>query len=180
MLCTSNPYQSELHQEAYEWAKISERLLPKTRAYAEIWLDGEKLETTDEEPILGEKYLPRKFKTTVAIPPQRDVDVHAKDSFNGAIVNAKTKYTLEAVGVDVFKAEVERRAEVSFADPKPFEFTARGDRIGWVEGIDGKHHLTVFIENGRILDFDNATLKPVVLRLQRSIKAISVSRLIKT
>lgn len=222
VLCTSNPMQSELHQEAYEWAKkISEHLLPKTRAYAEIWLDGEKLETTDEEPVLGSKYLPRKFKTTVVIPPQNDVDVHANDlsfvaiaeegklvGFNvlvggglamthgdkttfprkaddfgfittdqtldvaKAVVttqrdwgnrsnrkNAKTKYTLEAVGVEAFKAEVERRAGVSFAEPKPYEFTERGDRIGWVDGIDGKHHLTVFIENGRILDFPGKTLK---------------------
>ncbi len=80
VLCTTNPVESELHQEAYEWAKkISEHLLPKTRAYAEIWLDGEKVETTDEEPILGSTYLPRKFKTTVVIPPQNDVDVHAND-----------------------------------------------------------------------------------------------------
>ncbi len=41
------------------------RLLPRTRAYAEIWLDQEKVATTDEEPILGQTYLPRKFKTTV-------------------------------------------------------------------------------------------------------------------
>lgn len=47
VLCTSNPVESELHQEAYEWAKkISEHLLPKTRAYVEIWLDGEKLGVT--------------------------------------------------------------------------------------------------------------------------------------
>lgn len=40
VLCTSNPYESQLHAEAYEWAKkISEHLLPRTRAYAEIWLD---------------------------------------------------------------------------------------------------------------------------------------------
>ncbi len=43
VLCTSNPYESQLHAEAYEWAKkISEHLLPRTRAYAEIWLDQEK------------------------------------------------------------------------------------------------------------------------------------------
>ncbi len=48
----------------------SEHLLPRTRAYAEIWLDQEKVATTDEEPILGQTYLPRKFKTTVVIPPQ--------------------------------------------------------------------------------------------------------------
>ena len=40
VLCTSNPVESEVHQQAYDWAKrISEHLLPKTRAYAEIWLE---------------------------------------------------------------------------------------------------------------------------------------------
>ncbi|MCW8092695.1 assimilatory sulfite reductase (NADPH) hemoprotein subunit [Alteromonas sp. ASW11-130] len=223
VLCTSNPVESEVHQQAFEWAaKISEHLLPKTRAYAEIWLNGEKVETTEEkEPILGDTYLPRKFKTTVVIPPQNDVDVHANDlnfvaiaedgkliGFNvlvggglamthgdtttyprkaddfgfiplehtlavaEAVVstqrdwgnrvnrkNAKTKYTLERVGVETFKAEVEKRAGISFADSRPYEFTGRGDRFGWVEGIDGKFHLTVFIENGRILDFPNKPLK---------------------
>jgi sulfite reductase (NADPH) hemoprotein beta-component len=222
VLCTSNPIESEVHQEAYEWAKkISEHLLPKTRAYAEIWLDGEKSETTEEEPILGNNYLPRKFKTTVVIPPQNDVDVHANDlnfvaiAEHGKLVgfnvlvggglamthgdtstfprkaddfgyinikdtlaiaesvvstqrdwgnrvnrkNAKTKYTLERVGVENFKAEVEKRSGVSFAQSRPYEFTSRGDRIGWVEGVDGKHHLTLFIENGRILDYSGKTLK---------------------
>ncbi|WP_198650282.1 assimilatory sulfite reductase (NADPH) hemoprotein subunit [Oceanimonas marisflavi] len=222
VLCTSNPVESELHQEAYEWAKkISEHLLPKTRAYAEIWLDGERLETTDEEPILGSTYLPRKFKTTVVIPPQNDVDVHANDlnfvavADNGKLVgfnvlvggglamthgdtntfprkasdfgfiplshvlevaaavvttqrdwgnrserkNAKTKYTLERFGVEAFKAEVEKRAGIQFEETRPYEFTGRGDRFGWVEGIDGKHHLTLFIENGRILDYPGKPLK---------------------
>ena len=84
VLCTSNPVESALHQEAYEWAKkISEHLLPRTRAYAEIWLDGEKFASTEDgleqEPVLGTNYLPRKFKTTVVVPPLNDVDVHAND-----------------------------------------------------------------------------------------------------
>lgn len=221
VLCTTNPVESELHQEAYEWAiKISEHLLPRTRAYAEIWLDGEKSETT-EEPILGSNYLPRKFKTTVVIPPNNDVDVHANDlnfvaiSDNGKLVgfnvlvggglamthgdtatyprkaddfgfipvehtlaiaehvvtvqrdwgnrsnrkNAKTKYTLDRVGVDAFREEVEKRAGVKFEASRPYEFTSRGDNIGWVEGIDGKHHLALFIQSGRILDYPGKTLK---------------------
>ncbi|SQI38588.1 Sulfite reductase [NADPH] hemoprotein beta-component [Leminorella richardii] len=222
VLCTSNPVQSALHQEAYEWAKkISEHLLPKTRAYAEIWLDGEKQSTTDEEPILGATYLPRKFKTSVVIPPDNDVDLHANDlnfvavgedgklvGFNvlvggglamthgdrqtyprkasefgfisladtlavaEAVVstqrdwgnrserkNAKTKYTLERFGVEAFKAEVEKRAGVRFEPIVPYQFTSRGDRIGWVEGIDGRWHLTLFIENGRLLDYPGRPLK---------------------
>ena len=80
VLCSSNPIESALHQEAYEWAKkISEHLLPRTRAYAEIWLDEKKAATTDEEPILSSTYLPRKFKTTVVVPPHNDVDLHAND-----------------------------------------------------------------------------------------------------
>ena len=229
VLCTSNPVESELHQEAYEWAtKISEHLLPKTRAYAEIWLDGEKVETT-EEPILGSTYLPRKFKTTVVIPPHNDIDVHANDlnfvaiSENGKLIgfnvlvggglamthgdkstyprraddfgfvtldkvldvaasvvttqrdwgnrvnrkNAKTKYTLDRVGVDVFKTEVEKRAGIAFEESRPYEFTSRGDRFGWVEGIDGKHHLTLFIENGRLVDTSDKPLKTGVREIAK-------------
>ncbi len=80
VLCTSNPVESAVHQEAYEWAKkISNHLLPQTRAYAKIWLDQQKVATTDKEPILGTTYLPRKFKTTVVVPPHNDVDLHAND-----------------------------------------------------------------------------------------------------
>ena len=48
--------------------------------------------------------------------------------------NAKTKYTLERVGVEAFKAEVESRAGIQFGEVRPYEFTSRGDRFGWVEG----------------------------------------------
>ncbi len=76
------PETSKLHAEIYEWSKkISEHLLPKTKAYHEIWLDGEKVESTQQtdEPIYGKTYLPRKFKTAIAIPPFNDVDVYAND-----------------------------------------------------------------------------------------------------
>ena len=63
--------------------KISEHLLPRTRAYAEIWLDQKKVATTDEEPILGQTYLPRKFKTTVVIPPQNDIDLRQRHELRG-------------------------------------------------------------------------------------------------
>ena len=62
---------------------ISDQLLPHTPAYREIWLDGEKIAggETEEvvEPIYGRTYLPRKFKTVVAVPPSNDVDVFAQD-----------------------------------------------------------------------------------------------------
>ena len=86
VMSAANPYLSKSHKEAYDLAcKISAHLLPKTGAYHEIWLDGEKVEDksgkaeANEEPIYGVHYLPRKFKTVVAVPPDNDVDVFAHD-----------------------------------------------------------------------------------------------------
>ncbi len=80
VLCNSNPEHSALHAEVYQWAqRISEHLLPKTRAYHEIWLDGEPVAGGESEPLYGETYLPRKFKTAVAVPPHNDVDVYTND-----------------------------------------------------------------------------------------------------
>jgi len=84
VMCNPNPYQSEVHAEVYEWAQaISRHLEPRTRAYAEIWLDGEKVydsrEGAEEEPIYGPVYLPRKFKIGIAVPPSNDVDVFSQD-----------------------------------------------------------------------------------------------------
>ncbi len=57
---------------------------PATRAYHEIWIDGEKrdvpeLETESTEPIYGATYLPRKFKMAVALPPDNCVDAFTQD-----------------------------------------------------------------------------------------------------
>jgi len=59
---------------------ISDHLMPATRAYHELWLDGERVDPgSDVEPIYGPTYLPRKFKIAMAIPPWNDVDVFAHD-----------------------------------------------------------------------------------------------------
>jgi sulfite reductase (NADPH) hemoprotein beta-component len=217
VLSTSNPYQSNAHAAAYELAKaISDELLPKTSAWREIWLDGEKVAGGEvEEPVYGKTYLPRKFKTVVAVPPSNDVDIFAHDlgfiairdaagTLQGWTVTvgggmgmthgepetfprtaepllfcqprdalaiaeavmtvqrdwgdrtnrkaARLKYTIEKHGLAAFRAEVERRVGRAFADPKSFVFTNNGDRYGWTEGDDGRHHLTLYIPSGRIKD----------------------------
>jgi sulfite reductase (NADPH) hemoprotein beta-component len=67
--------------------------------------------------------------------------------------HARMKYTVEDRGLDVFRAEVEKRSGVAFAKAKPFTFDSTGDRYGWVEGENGHAHLTLFVENGRVKDF---------------------------
>src|SRR3954471_6819271 len=66
--------------------------------------------------------------------------------------HARLKYTIEDRGLDAFRAEVEKRAGVTLAAPKPFTFTSTGDRYGWTEGEDSKAHLTLYVPNGRIQD----------------------------
>lgn len=93
VMTASNPYLSKAHKAAYDLGvAISTHLLPKTGAYHEIWLDGEKVEDAtrpakkDEEPLYGVHYLPRKFKTVIAVPPDNDVDIFAHDLGYIAIV----------------------------------------------------------------------------------------------
>ncbi|RKT46353.1 assimilatory sulfite reductase (NADPH) hemoprotein subunit [Thiocapsa rosea] len=216
VLCNPNPVESVLHRDVYDWAKrISEHLLPQTRAYHEIWLDGEQVGGgEDVEPIYGKTYLPRKFKTAVAVPPHNDVDVYSNDlgfvaiaeggrliGFNvsagggmgathgdtatfprladvlgfvepdrtlavtEAVVTvqrdfgdrlnrsqARLKYTIERMGLETFRAEVERRAGIRFEPARPVRFTDQGDRYGWVKGQDDRWHLTLYIESGRLID----------------------------
>ena len=218
VLAATNPHQSPAHAAAYDLAKsISDELLPKTQAWREIWLDGEKVVggEPEAEPVYGRTYLPRKFKTVVAVPPSNEVDIFAHDLGFIAILdkkgrltgwnvtvgggmgmtngetatfprtadvmlfcppadalkvaeavmtvqrdwgnrsnraNARLKYTIERVGLAAFRAEVERRVGKDFADPKPFRFDGNGDRYGWTEGENGRHHLTLYIASGRIAD----------------------------
>jgi sulfite reductase (NADPH) hemoprotein beta-component len=220
VVSTANPVESAAHAEAYAWAaRLSAELAPKTRAYHEIWLDGEKLHggahpAEDPEPLYGATYLPRKFKIGLAIPPLNDIDVFAQDlgliaiveqgalrGFNIAVgggmgaahgdastyprlasvigfatpeqlfgvaeavigiqrdwgdraerQHARLKYTLDRRGLDVFKAELESRLGYALAAPREYRFEHNGDRYGWVEGHDGRWHLTLHIESGRLAD----------------------------
>ena len=90
VMCNPNPYLSKVHDEVYrDSARISEYFTPKTSAYYELWLNGEKEDKVspvitheikaDDEPIYGKLYLPRKFKIAIATPPYNDVDIFAND-----------------------------------------------------------------------------------------------------
>ena len=226
VMCVANPYQSEIHSEVYEWSKkLSEYLLPRTRAYYEIWLDEEKVagtsETEEVEPMYGPLYLPRKFKIGIAVPPSNDIDVFSQDlgliaivedekliGFNVAIgggmgmthgdtatypqlnkvigfctpdqildlaekvitiqrdygnrsvrKNARFKYTVDRLGLETVKAELEKRLGWNLEEAKSYHFDSNGDRYGWVKGIKGKWHFTLFIQNGRVADLDDYKLK---------------------
>jgi sulfite reductase (NADPH) hemoprotein beta-component len=226
VMAGANPMDAERHPEILELGRaLSQRLLPRTKAYHEIWLDGELATTSqeadDDEPLYGKQYLPRKFKTVIAVPPDNDVDIFAHDLGYIAIVEegriigynvtvgggmgmthgrtdtfprtadvlgfctpeqalpvaeavlttqrdfgnradraqARLKYTIEHMGLEAFRAEVEKRLGYALEPARPFTFTTRGDRYGWTKGQNGHWHYTLFVENGRIKDMPNRPLK---------------------
>jgi sulfite reductase (ferredoxin) len=76
-----DPVHDRLESDA---RRLSAHLLPRTGAYHEIWVDGEKWRENagaDEpsDPLYGERYLPRKFKAGLAIPEDNTIDVLTND-----------------------------------------------------------------------------------------------------
>jgi len=217
VMCNPNPYESKHHETVQELAQqINDHLTPATNAYHEIWLDGEKIldSEKEEEPIYGKTYLPRKFKTVVAVPPMNDVDIfahclgfiaiveddkvvgynitvgggmgmtHGKEDTYPRLAEvmgfckpeqavniaekivtvqrdygersnrarARLKYTIDELGLDWFRGEVEKRLGYKLEKARPFKFEGTGDRYGWCEGTDGNYHYGLFVENGRVKD----------------------------
>jgi sulfite reductase (NADPH) hemoprotein beta-component len=242
VVVAANPLQSAIHASVHAHAAaLSEHLLPRTRAYYEIWLDEQPIAGGEEtsEPVYGSSYLPRKFKIGFAVPPYNDIDVFAQDLGFIAIVEpgndgrgvltgydvvvgggmgathgdpatyprlgdvigfvpsgdviatavavigtqrdhgdrvqrrqARLKYTIERLGLDRFKAEVEQRAGLVLQQARAVAFEHNGDRFGWIDGDDGRAHLTLRIPAGRIRDDAGATslsgLRAIATRLQRT------------
>jgi sulfite reductase (ferredoxin) len=83
VMASPSPLHTPAHGDAQKLAdELTQALFPQTRAYAEIWLNGEKLYPPPEaenEPLYGQHYLPRKFKIGVIVPPRNDVDIYTHD-----------------------------------------------------------------------------------------------------
>ena len=81
VMCTVDPQASLFHAEVAAMAKrVSDHVIPRTRAYHEIWHGSERIASSEpEEPFYGRTYMPRKFKIGFALPPSNDIDVYAQD-----------------------------------------------------------------------------------------------------
>ena len=88
VMCCPAPYRNNpVHDQMQQLSQdLADHFKPKTNSYFDIWLtdeDGEKTNVAEfqpvEEPIYGERYLPRKFKTGIALPEDNSVDVHSQD-----------------------------------------------------------------------------------------------------
>ncbi len=217
VMAPANPGLSSVHASVAEQAaKLSEHLCPTSGAYHEIWLDGERLSdgAREIEPIYGDTYLPRKFKTAFVVPPDNDVDIYSQDLGFVAVVEAnqlagynvlvgggmgmtpgnqdtyprlasgigfvrpeqvlsvaeaivttqrdfgnradrktaRLKYTVDRLGLDTFRQHVEDRVGQPLDPLRSVHFTHTNDHYGWQQSADGRWHLTLFVENGRLTD----------------------------
>ena len=71
---------------------------------------------------------------------------------------SRLKYTIDRLGLDVFKRALEALVGESLPPPRAYRFDHTGDRFGWVEGFDGRWHYTLRIESGRVRDTDTVRL----------------------
>ena len=236
VICSAHPRQSPIHKQIHDFAfKINDLLLPKTKAYYEIWLDEEKIadKKDEEDPLYQDRYLPRKFKIAMAIPPNNDVDVFGNDlgliaiiennqllGYNIAIGGgmssthgnpatyprlatvigfvsgeekilktiyeivtiqrdygnrtdrslARLKYTVDKLGVDFFKAEIERRTGFPLEKERAYQFTERKDYYGWFQNADKLWYYTPFIENGRVVDDEKVAMKTALYEIAETNK----------
>ncbi len=224
VICSSHPQVSPLYQQIYDYAdRISTLLLPKTQSYYEVWIDGEKTyeRSSEADPLYEDRYLPRKFKIAIAIPPTNDVDVFANDigliaiikngelkGFNIAIGGglatthgnpntysrlatiigftdteektlkavyeiltiqrdfgnrsdrklSRLKYTVDKLGVETFKSELEKRIGFELLPEESYTFTERNDRYGWQQNHEKKWFYTLFVEHGVIKPYQKQFL----------------------
>ena len=84
---------------------------------------------------------------------------------------ARLKYTIDRMGVDVFKAEVEKRSELKFGDERSYELTIRNDEYGWHKNHDGLYYYTAFVETGRVYDGDDVQFKKAFYEIAKTGKA---------
>ncbi|RYO82533.1 hypothetical protein DL762_006556 [Monosporascus cannonballus] len=73
--------------------------------------------------------------------------------------HARLKYTMDDMGVDVFRSKVEELWGKAFEKERPFHFESNIDAFGWQKDETGMNHFTFFIENGRIEDTADFQMK---------------------
>jgi sulfite reductase (NADPH) hemoprotein beta-component len=84
--------------------------------------------------------------------------------------HARLKYTIDDMGVDVFRGKVEELWGQKFADPAPFKFDSNVDTFGWQKDENGLNHFTLFIENGRIEDTAEFPMKTGLIEVAKAHK----------
>ena len=118
------------------------RFRPHTRAYWELWIDGDKAVSAEPppgevEPVYGDAYLPRKFKITIGWPGDNCVDTLANDI--GIVPTLSAGTTGQLTGYAVFVGGGLGMSHAREEDTYP----RLGTPLAWVPASGSEPHLGV-------------------------------------
>lgn len=154
---TAAPLDTPAHRDAQALAvEITQALFADREPYFEVWLDNRKVQTNAPDapdPLYGNSYLPRKFKTGILVPPRNDVDIYTHDlGFVAHLVNEKVDgYTvLVGGGMGMDHGKTATRPYLS----QPLAFVPRDRVVEVAQAI-----LTVFRDWGDRTNRKHARLK---------------------
>jgi len=132
MCCPAPHHGNGPHDQLQKVAdQLAAHLAPRTRAYHEIWVNGEQLEdlpgrgSPAEEPIYGAVYMPRKFKIGIGLPEDNCIDIYANDLGLLAIVENG-----QLIGFNVLVG-----GGMGMTPAKKETFPALAKRLGFI-GVD--------------------------------------------
>jgi sulfite reductase (ferredoxin) len=151
------PIRDAVHERLERDAReLSRRLLPATRAYHEVWLDGERVAGPEEDALYGRAYLPRKFKIGLAVPEDNSIDVLTNDlgilaAFEGERLTGYDFYLGGGLGMTHNKPKTYPRLAT------PVAFVAPEDLVEAVRAVVRLHR-----EHGDRADRKHARLKYVI------------------
>lgn len=158
VMATAAPIKDAVHQKIRETAHaVAEELKPATKAYHEIWIEGERQTTTQEtEPLYGETYLPRKYKVGVTVQGDNQIDIYSYDTgLIGILENG------ELVGWNVVAG-----GGLGMSHGRPNTFAQIAEKIGFVAVENGvaatRVIATIYRDYGNRFDRKNARLKYLV------------------
>jgi sulfite reductase (ferredoxin) len=168
MCCPAPLHQDEVHAELQATARrLALHLAPRSGAYHEIWLNGQPVThlsqhqgkrepQAGEEPIYGKVYLPRKFKTGLALPEDNCIDVYGQDlGLLGIVENHKIVGYNMLVGGSMGMTHGNANTFPMLA--RPICFVPAADIIESVEAV-----VKLFREHGNRADRKRARIKYVV------------------
>jgi sulfite reductase beta subunit-like hemoprotein len=158
VMASAPPFETAIYRQIRQTAHdIAVDLRPSTRAYYEIWIDGQRLMSTEnEEPFYGTTYLPRKFKVGVTVQGDNQIDVFSYDTGLIGIVESD-----RLVGYNIVAG-----GGMGMSHGRENTFAQIASKIGWVAVEDAVAAIRVlaaiYRDLGNRCDRKQARLKYLV------------------
>ncbi|HEX7653536.1 MAG TPA: NADPH-dependent assimilatory sulfite reductase hemoprotein subunit, partial [Verrucomicrobiae bacterium] len=86
--------------------------------------------------------------------------------------HARLKYVVAERGVKFMQDEVNRRAGITLAPNKAYQFTSTGDLLDWRKAVDGSWFCGLFVSMGRVKDSGSYKLKTALRHVADAFRSV--------